>query len=127
MAFSTILIGTLVVYVVYYAGNIIYDLFLSGASDNSRTEEYDEIEINESENILQPTSYISSPFISSQEAIEEVGTQPEEEKAFEGNGNIEIKAAMNGALRIDDIVSKIEQTDLTRDLDFLVQEYNNRH
>lgn len=126
MAFSTILIGTLVAYAVYYLGNIIYDLFLSGASDNPRTEEYDEIEINESENILQPTSYISSPFISSQE-VEEDSTQSEIEEAFDDNGNIEIKATMNGALRIDDIVGKIEQTEFTSDLDFLVQEYNNQH
>lgn len=135
MAFSTVLVGTLIIYAIYYACNVGYDLFFSGMGDTSRAKEDDEIEINEADNTLQPTSYNYSPSCSSSDKeeeqegdddyAEEVDEEEESEEPTNG-GEFEIKAAMNGSLTIDALLEKVEKTEFPTDLDIMVHSWNAR-
>lgn len=64
MAFSNILIGTFVVYFIYYATNIIYDMFIAGMSSTPQSTE-EEIIINDLDTSIPTTSFFPEPDTSS--------------------------------------------------------------
>ena len=78
MAFTPILIGIVVVYVVYYAVVIIYDLYFNDKNQQLKVED-EEIEIAAEDNAISTSSY--TPSVS---AISNASTElPQEESVDE--------------------------------------------
>lgn len=130
MAFSTILIGLAVAYVVYYAVVIIYDLYYS--DKGTQLVEEEEIEISEEENTISQSSYtpsVSVPSVSNSE--QKVEEEREEEKA-EGEHSSQdysdapserravVAPAMNGGMDIKNLVKQASETPAA-ELDYTVQ------
>lgn len=130
MAFTTILIGLAVAYVVYYAVVIIYDLYYS--DKGTQLVEEDEIEISEEDNTISQSSYtpsVSAPSVSNSE--QKVEEERAEEKTEGENSSQDyseapserravIAPAMNGGMDISSIVKQASETP-AEELDYTVQ------
>lgn len=143
MAFSTILIGTLIVYLVYYSANFIYDLFLSEIGTEQCVEE-EEIEISDAENELSTTSFTPSsssndyfsPEVFKTIADEEEVLASEAEETFPTAEDEEVvpfieqvhnfEPAMNGGIDINTLVSTVQSCENLSELDFIADSWNNQ-
>lgn len=144
MAFSSILIGTFIVYFVYYSANFIYDLFLSGVGSEQCVEE-EEIEISDAENKLSTTTF--SPSSSSNNyyspEVVEIVTDEEEVLASEAEETFptaegeevapfieqvqNFEPAMNGGIDINTLVSTVQSSENLSELDFLAESWNHQN
>lgn len=130
MSFSTILLGTLVVYAIYYSANIIYDLFVAGANTDTQIEE--EISISEEENTLSDTSFYSDtasiplssgnekesePIVPSPEYAEIPSPTVPQEETFS-------EPTMNGALEIDDLIEQVQKSETPDDLLYIANTWH---
>lgn len=119
MAFSTILIGTLVCYLLYYTANIVYDLFLSDTMKQStHAANEEEIEISDADNQLQGTFYTS--------AIEEEATPKDRHILLEEEEHAtpELTPMMNGAMSIEDLYQQVQNAQSDADLAFVSHSWN---
>lgn len=121
MAFSTILVGTLIVYLLYYAVNIIYDLFFSGTSKDALPVE-EEIEISDEENTLETSDFVSTSSPSAEEAGGDEKFPAFEEQHTESE--MASTPAMNGALDIDDLYKQVQESETPAELMFITQSWN---
>lgn len=131
MAFSTILTGTIVVYAIYYAVVIAYDLFAVPATTSLYSQE-EEIEISEEENSIATSSFPSSSssetsFSSNSDESEEAPFFPTEgasghhskkgvEEVVSKNG-----AAMNGGVFLGDLFEQVQNAETPEELAFVNQ------
>lgn len=128
MAFSTIVIGTLCLYAVYYTANILYDLFLAGQSSEVRFDSEEEIEISEEENTLSFSDYTSqeteASFGSTSHKVEPtVVSIQEQEEQVEDSSPVDTPS-MNGAMDIDAIVAHIQHSESPDELQYVTADWN---
>lgn len=137
MAFTPILIGIVVVYVVYYAVVIIYDLYISDKNQQLKVED-EEIEIAAEDNAISTSSYTPSVSASSNETSElsQKESEDEEEKVvtetaspnqdYSAPTTVEseqVAPAMNGGLLIEDVCKQVEEMKTSEDVAFVVTLY----
>ena len=115
MALSTIVIGVLFIYLIYYGVIIAHDLLSSSDSTTQPLE--DEIEIQEVDNTLPLSSFSSTSVISSEEVMSSSVTS--DETVLEGN-----QATMNGGISIDDLCAQIQQSNTPSELSFVANAWN---
>ena len=129
MAFSTILIGTFVVYFIYYAVNFAYDLFVV-PSQHSLHSQDEEIEIDEKENIISTSSFpssSSSEFSSSTAGEEDFGYSDEDSSIYspvetvEGEIVSNNSTAMNGGVFIEELFETVQNAQTPEELEFVNQ------
>lgn len=136
MAFTPILIGIVVVYVVYYAVVIIYDLYFNDKNQQLKVED-EEIEIAAEDNAISTSSYTPSVSASSKESTE----LPQEESVDEEEivvtettsqdysakptivDSQQIAPAMNGGLLIEDLCQQVNEMKTPEGLAFVVTSY----
>lgn len=138
MAFTPILIGIVVVYVVYYAVVIIYDLYFNDKNQQLKVED-EEIEIAAEDNAISTSSYTPSVSASSKESTE----LPQEESVDEEEIVVtetassnqdysedttivesqQIAPAMNGGLLIEDLCQQVNEMKTPEGLAFIVTSY----
>ena len=136
MAFTPILIGIVVVYVVYYAVVIIYDLYFNDKNQQLKIED-EEIEIAAEDNAISTSSYTPSVSASSKESTE----LPQEESVDEEEIVVtettsqdysakptivesqQIAPAMNGGLLIEDLCQQVNEMKTPEGLAFVVTSY----
>lgn len=136
MAFTPILIGIVVVYVVYYAVVIIYDLYFNDKNQQLKVED-EEIEIAAEDNAISTSSYTPSVSASSKESTE----LPQEESVDEEEIVVtettsqdysakptivesqQIAPAMNGGLLIEDLCQQVNEMKTPEGLAFVVTSY----
>ena len=138
MAFTPILIGIVVVYVVYYAVVIIYDLYFNDKNQQLKVED-EEIEIAAEDNAISTSSYTPSVFASSKESTE----LPQEESVDEEEIVVtetassnqdysedttivesqQVAPAMNGGLLIEDLCQQVNEMKTPEGLAFVVTSY----
>ncbi len=136
MAFTPILIGIVVVYVVYYAVVIIYDLYFNDKNQQLKVED-EEIEIAAEDNAISTSSYIPSVSASSNESTE----LPQEESVDEEEIVVtettsqdysakptivesqQVAPAMNGGLLIEDLCQQVNEMKTPEGLEFVVTSY----
>lgn len=136
MAFTPILIGIVVVYVVYYAVVIIYDLYFNDKNQQLKVED-EEIEIAAEDNAISTSSYPPSVSASSNESTE----LPQEESVDEEEIVVtettsqdysakptivesqQIAPAMNGGLLIEDLCQQVNEMKTPEGLAFVVTSY----
>ncbi len=138
MAFTPILIGIVVVYVVYYAVVIIYDLYFNDKNQQLKVED-EEIEIAAEDNAISTSSYIPSVSASSNESTE----LPQEESVDEEEIVVtetassnqdysedttivesqQVAPAMNGGLLIEDLCQQVNEMKTPEGLAFVVTSY----
>lgn len=138
MAFTPILIGIVVVYVVYYAVVIIYDLYFNDKNQQLKVED-EEIEIAAEDNAISTSSYIPSVSASSNESTE----LPQEESVDEEEIVVtetassnqdysedttivesqQVAPAMNGGLLIEDLCQQVNEMKIPEGLEFVVTSY----
>ena len=138
MAFTPILIGIVVVYVVYYAVVIIYDLYFNDKNQQLKVED-EEIEIAAEDNAISTSSYTPSVSASSNESIE----LPQEESVDEEETVVaettsfnqdysddttivesqQVAPAMNGGLLIEDLCQQVNEMKTPEGLEFVVTSY----
>ena len=138
MAFTPILIGIVVVYVVYYAVVIIYDLYFNDKNQQLKVED-EEIEIAAEDNAISTSSY--TPSVS---AISNASTElPQEESVDEEEIVVaettsfnqdysedttivesqQVAPAMNGGLLIEDLCQQSNEMKAPEGLEFVVSSY----
>lgn len=126
MAFSSILIGTLCLYAVYYAANIIYDLFFVANTSGVRFDTEEEIEISEHENALPTSSYAQAPLYTTtentsspygEEASEFVHVEQDDEPI--PTELTEELPLMNGGMDIEELISQVQQAENPSELQFV--------
>ena len=110
MALSTIVIGVLFIYLIYYGVIIAHDLLSTQPLE-------DEIEIQEVDNTLPLSSFSSASVISSEEVMSSSVTS--DETVVEGN-----QATMNGGISIDDLCAQIQQSNTPSELSFVANAWN---
>ena len=115
MALSTIVIGVLFIYLIYYGVIIAHDLLSSGDGTTQPLE--DEIEIQEVDNTLPLSSFSSSSVTSPEEVMS--SSVASEETVVEANQPI-----MNGGLFIDDLCEQMQQSNAPSELSFVVNAWN---
>ena len=138
MAFTPILIGIVVVYVVYYAVVIIYDLYFNDKNQQLKVED-EEIEIAAEDNAISTSSYTPSVSASSKESTE----LPQEESVDEEEIVVtetassnqdysedttivesqQVAPAMNGGLLIEDLCQQVNEMKTPEGLAFVVTSY----
>ena len=138
MAFTPILIGIVVVYVVYYAVVIIYDLYFNDKKQQLKVED-EEIEIAAEDNAISTSSYTPSVSASSKESTE----LPQEESVDEEEIVVteiassnqdysedttivesqQVAPAMNGGLLIEDLCQQVNEMKTPEGLEFVVTSY----
>ena len=138
MAFTPILIGIVVVYVVYYAVVIIYDLYFNDKNQQLKVED-EEIEIAAEDNAISTSSYTPSVSASSKESTE----LPQEESVDEEEIVVaettsfnqdysedttivesqQVAPAMNGGLLIEDLRQQVNEMKTPEGLEFVVTSY----
>lgn len=138
MAFTPILIGIVVVYVVYYAVVIIYDLYFNDKNQQLKVED-EEIEIAAEDNAISTSSYTPSVYASSKESTE----LPQEESVDEEEIVVtetassnqdysedttivesqQVAPAMNGGLLIEDLCQQVNEMKTPEGLEFIVTSY----
>ena len=138
MAFTPILIGIAVVYVVYYAVVIIYDLYFNDKNQQLKVED-EEIEIAAEDNAISTSSYTPSVSASSNAATE----LPQEESVDEEEIVVaettsfnqdysedttivesqQVAPAMNGGLLIEDLCQQVNEMKTPEGLEFVVTSY----
>lgn len=138
MAFTPILIGIVVVYVVYYAVVIIYDLYFNYKNQQLKVED-EEIEIAAEDNAISTSSYTPSVSASSKESTE----LPQEESVDEEEIVVaettsfnqdysddttivesqQVAPAMNGGLLIEDLCQQVNEMKIPEGLEFVVTSY----
>ena len=138
MAFTPILIGIVVVYVVYYAVVIIYDLYFNDKNQQLKVED-EEIEVAAEDNAISTSSYTPSVSASSKESTE----LPQEESVDEeeivvtetASSNQDYSEdtrivesqqgapAMNGGLLIEDCCQQVNEMKTPEGLEFVVTSY----
>lgn len=126
MAFSTILIGTLCLYAVYYAANIIFDLFLSSPKAEVRFDSEEEIEISEDENALSLSSYDAVYPSPSDEGEQELVSiiETQEESTTTSFYKEEEQPLMNGGMDIDTIVAHVQHSSHPDELHFVATNWS---
>ena len=138
MAFTPILIGIVVVYVVYYAVVIIYDLFFNDKNQQLKVED-EEIEIAAEDNAISTSSYTPSVSASSNESTElppEESVDEEEIVVAETASfnqdysedtmiveSQQVAPAMNGGLLIEDLCQQVNEMKTPEGLEFVVTSY----
>ena len=136
MAFTPILIGIVVVYVVYYAVVIIYDLYFNDKNQQLKVED-EEIEIAAEDNAISTSSYTPSVSASSKESTElpqEESVDEEEIVVTESTSqdysakptiveSQQIAPAMNGGLLIEDLCQQVNEMKTPEGLEFVVTSY----
>ena len=138
MAFTPILIGIVVVYVVYYAVVIIYDLFFNDKNQQLKVED-EEIEIAAEDNAISTSSYTPSVSASSNESTElppEESVDEEEIVVAETTSfnqdysedttiveSQQVAPAMNGGLLIEDLCQQVNEMKTPEGLEFVVTSY----
>lgn len=138
MAFTPILIGIVVVYVVYYAVVIIYDLFFNDKNQQLKVED-EEIEIAAEDNAISTSSYTPSVSASSNESTElppEESVDEEEivvaetasfNQDYSEDTTIvesqQVAPAMNGGLLIEDLCQQVNEMKTPEGLEFVVTSY----
>lgn len=138
MAFTPILIGIVVVYVVYYAVVIIYDLYFNYKNQQLKVED-EEIEIAAEDNAISTSSYTPSVSASSKESTElpqEESVDEEEivvtetassNQDYSENTTIvesqQVAPAMNGGLLIEDLCQQVNEMKIPEGLEFVVTSY----
>lgn len=138
MAFTPILIGIVVVYVVYYAVVIIYDLYFNYKNQQLKVED-EEIEIAAEDNAISTSSYTPSVSASSKESTElpqEESVDEEEivvtetassNQDYSENTTIvesqQVAPAMNGGLLIEDLCQQVIEMKIPEGLEFVVTSY----
>lgn len=136
MAFTPILIGIVVVYVVYYAVVIIYDLYFNDKNQQLKVED-EEIEIAAEDNAISTSSYTPSVSASSKESTElpqEESVDEEEIVVTESTSqdysakptiveSQQIAPAMNGGLLIEDLCQQVNEMKTPEGLAFVVTSY----
>lgn len=123
MAFSTVVIVTLVIYLLYYAANIVYDLFLSNAMKPVPSDFEEEIEISETDNQLQGTFYTS--VIEKEESNSILPGYEDSDILLEREApKLELIASMNGSLDIDDLYQQVQNAQSDSDLLFVSHSWN---
>lgn len=136
MAFTPILIGIVVVYVVYYAVVIIYDLYFNDKNQQLKVED-EEIEIAAEDNAISTSSYTPSVSASSKESTElpqEESVDEEEIVVIETTSqdysakptiveSQQIAPAMNGGLLIEDLCQQVNEMKTPEGLAFVVTSY----
>lgn len=135
MAFTTILSGIAISYVVYYASIIIYDLYISDKGKQQLSED-EEIEISADENALSLSSYalgMSSATVSSDASSEvfaaqedtEISQFTDHEYSPSSDSNNDV-ATMNGGLSIDDLCQQVRNESLPDALQFIALRYESK-
>lgn len=136
MAFTPILIGIVVVYVVYYAVVIIYDLYFNDKNQQLKVED-EEIEIAAEDNAISTSSYIPSVSASSKESTELLQEESVDEEEivvtettsqdYSAKPTIvesqQIAPAMNGGLLIEDLCQQVNEMKTPEGLEFVVTSY----
>ena len=138
MAFTPILIGIVVVYVVYYAVVIIYDLYFNDKNQQLKVED-EEIEIAAEDNAISTSSYTPSVSASSNESTElpqEESVDKEEivvaetasfNQDYSEDTTIvesqQVAPAMNGGLLIEDLCQQVNEMKTPEGLEFVVTSY----
>ncbi len=136
MAFTPILIGIVVVYVVYYAVVIIYDLYFNDKNQQLKVED-EEIEIAAEDNAISTSSYTPSVSASSKESTElpqEESVDEEEIVVTESTSqdysakptiveSQQVAPAMNGGLLIEDLCQQVNEMKTPEGLEFVVTSY----
>lgn len=136
MAFTPILIGIVVVYVVYYAVVIIYDMYFNDKNQQLKVED-EEIEIAAEDNAISTSSYTPSVSASSKESTElpqEESVDEEERVVTETTSqdysakptiveSQQVAPAMNGGLLIEDLCQQVNEMKTPEGLAFVVTSY----
>ena len=136
MAFTPILIGIVVVYVVYYAVVIIYDLYFNDKNQQLKVED-EEIEIAAEDNAISRSSYTPSVSASSKESTELLQEESVDEEEivvtettsqdYSAKPTIvesqQIAPAMNGGLLIEDLCQQVNEMKTPEGLAFVVTSY----
>lgn len=138
MAFTPILIGIVVVYVVYYAVVIIYDLYFNDKNQQLKVED-EEIEIAAEDNAISTSSYTPSVSANSnastelpqEESVDEEEIVVAETTSFnqyysEDTTIVEsqqVAPAMNGGLLIEDLCQQVNEMKTPEGLAFVVTSY----
>lgn len=136
MAFTPILIGIVVVYVVYYAVVIIYDLYFNDKKQQLKVED-EEIEIAAEDNAISTSSYTPSVSASSKESTELLQEESVDEEEivitettsqdYSAKPTIvesqQIAPAMNGGLLIEDLCQQVNEMKTPEGLAFVVTSY----
>lgn len=136
MAFTPILIGIVVVYVVYYAVVIIYDLYFNDKNQQLKVED-EEIEIAAEDNAISTSSYTPSVSASSKESTELLQEESVDEEEivvtettsqdYSAKPTIvesqQIAPAMNGGLLIEDLCQQVNEMKTPEGLAFVVTSY----
>ncbi|MBF0945902.1 MAG: hypothetical protein HXK16_08695 [Alloprevotella sp.] len=138
MAFTPILIGIAVVYVVYYAVVIIYDLYFNDKNQQLKVED-EEIEIAAEDNAISTSSYTPSVSASSnastelpqEESVDEEEIVVAETTSFNQDysedttivESQQVAPAMNGGLLIEDLCQQVNEMKTPEGLEFVVTSY----
>lgn len=138
MAFTSILIGIVVVYVVYYAVVIIYDLYFNDKNQQLKVED-EEIEIAAEDNAISTSSYTPSVSASSnastelpqEESVDEEEIVVAETTSFNQDysedttivESQQVAPAMNGGLLIEDLCQQVNEMKTPEGLEFVVTSY----
>lgn len=138
MAFTPILIGIVVVYVVYYAVVIIYDLYFNDKNQQLKVED-EEIEIAAEDNAISTSSYTPSVSANSnastelpqEESVDEEELVVAETTSFNQDysedttivESQQVAPAMNGGLLIEDLCQQVNEMKTPEGLAFVVTSY----
>ena len=138
MAFTPILIGIVVVYVVYYAVVIIYDLYFNDKNQQLKVED-EEIEIAAEDNAISTSSYTPSVSANSnastelpqEESVDEEEIVVAETTSFNQDysedttivESQQVAPAMNGGLLIEDLCQQVNEMKTPEGLAFVVTSY----
>ena len=138
MAFTPILIGIVVVYVVYYAVVIIYDLYFNDKNQQLKVED-EEIEIAAEDNAISTSSYTPSVSANSnastelpqEESVDEEEIVVAETASFNQDysedttivESQQVAPAMNGGLLIEDLCQQVNEMKTPEGLAFVVTSY----
>ena len=138
MAFTPILIGIVVVYVVYYAVVIIYDLYFNYKNQQLKVED-EEIEIAAEDNAISTSSYTPSVSANSnastelpqEESVDEEEIVVAETTSFNQDysddttivESQQVAPAMNGGLLIEDLCQQVNEMKIPEGLEFVVTSY----
>ena len=138
MAFTPILIGIAVVYVVYYAVVIIYDLYFNDKNQQLKVED-EEIEIAAEDIAFSSSSYTPSVSASSnastelpqEESVDEEEIVVAETTSFNQDysedttivESQQVAPAMNGGLLIEDLCQQVNEMKTPEGLEFVVTSY----
>jgi len=138
MAFTPILIGIAVVYVVYYAVVIIYDLYFNDKNQQLKVED-EETEIAAEDNAISTSSYTPSVSASSnastelpqEESVDEEEIVVAETTSFNQDysedttivESQQVAPAMNGGLLIEDLCQQVNEMKTPEGLEFVVTSY----